>query len=222
MARSFDSLGLGGMIGAGPVYDQHRGLAPSQILAEGWYHYTSYLVGGIGMEISSRTPTRLEAYTRNRYDLTATWIPHRTQDKVYELSLVFDVTRQNGYIDTATTAPGAHAVEDLGTDLGLALRFGSGRRFSKQVGGWVAFAPGVSGRLWGLNQGSSLTFDGEAGLTFSLHPFWSNSTSLTRSWDIFVRAPVRIESGTPTVGTSGPRRTTNWSLGLQIGPAALF
>lgn len=222
MARDLDSLGIGAMIGAGPVYDDAHGWAPNQIVGQTWYHYRPTVIGGVGLEFSSRNPSRLRAYTSNRYDLTATWIPHRTERHLVELSLIGDLTQRNGYIDTAARIPGAHAVSDMGLDWGLATRLGYGRRESRLLGWWVACAPGVAFRFTGSNAGVDYGLDGEAGLTISLQSIWYDSRTLTRSWDVFVRFPFRIESGAPDVSPTGARRVPDWRLGVQVGPTALF
>jgi hypothetical protein len=222
MARNLDSLGIGGMIGAGPVYDGKHGLAPNQIIGQAWYHYDPAFVGGVGLEFSSRNPSRLSAYTSTRYDLTATWIPHRDDLHVLELSLIGDVTQHDGYLDTASRTPGAHAVSDIGLDWGLAARIGYGRRRSPLLGWWIAGSPGASLRFTGSNAGASYGFDGEAGMTFSLKSLWHDSHTLTRSWDFFVRFPLRVESSAPDVAAGGARRTFDWRIGVQAGPTALF
>jgi hypothetical protein len=222
MARHLDHVGLGGMLGAGPVYDGEHGLAPNQIIGQAWFHYRPTLVGGVGLEFSSRNPSRASAFHSSRYDLTATWIPHRTERHMFELSLIGDLTKHNGYIDTAMRVPGADAVSDVGMDWGLAARLGYGRRHSPLVGWWVGGAPGISVRFTGSNAGVSYGFDGEAGMTYSLQPIWHDAKNLTRAWDVFVRLPFRIETGSPHVSADGPRRIPGWTIGLQVGPTALF
>lgn len=222
MARNLDRLGLGAMIGAGPVYDGLHGLAPNQIVGQTWFHYRSTLVGGAGLEFSSRNPSRASAFTSSRYDLTASWIPHRTDRDAFELSLITDFTQHDGYVDTALRVPNTDDVTDIGMDVGLAARLGYGRRRSSLVAWWIAGAPGISYRFTGSNAGINYGFDGEAGLTISLQSIWYDSKTLTRAWDFFVRLPFRIETGAPDVTADGGRRASNWKLGLQVGPTALF
>lgn len=222
MARNLDRVGLGGMLGAGPAYNGQHGLAPNQIIGQVWFHYRPTLIGGVGLDFSSRNPSRASAFNASRYDLTATWIPQRTELDVYELSLIADLTQHDGYIDTVMRIPGADAVSDIGMDWGLATRLGYGHRHSPLVGWWIAGATGVSMRFSGSNAGVSYGFDGEVGMTYSLRPIWHDAKSLTRAWDVFVRLPFRLETGSPHVSAKGPRRVPDWTIGLQVGPTGLF
>jgi len=222
MARNLDSQGIGGMIGAGPVYDGEHGLAPNQLFAQTWYHYYPNLVGGAGLEFSSRNPSRLKAFTSTRYDLSATWIARRTDLDLVELSLIAGLMNHNGYVDTAERIPEADAQSDIGTDIGLATRIGYGSRLSPLMGWWIAGSPGVSLRVAGTNAGVDYGFDGEIGMTISLQSIWYDSKTLTRAWDLFLRLPFRIESGAPDVTAHGVRRVHDWSIGLQVGPTVLF
>lgn len=209
-------------MGAGPVFDFRHGLAPNQLIAQGWYHYYPNVIGGVGLEFSSRNPSRLQAYNRNRYDMTTTWIPFRATDRLTEVSLLADLTTSHGYIDTAEIEPGAHAVSDFGTEWGLALRIGYGRRLSNTYAWWVAGSPGLAYRPWGGSSGVNFGFNGEAGMTYSLLSIWYDAKTLTRAWDVFIRVPFRIESGSPAVSAGGVHRLANWSLGIQAGPTVLF
>jgi hypothetical protein len=222
LARNLDSHGIGVMIGAGPVYDGEHGLAPNQLISQIWYHYYPTLIGGAGLEFSSRNPSRFKAFTSTRYDMTATWIAQRTDLHLVELSLIADLMNHNGYVDTAARIPGADAQTDIGTDIGVATRIGYGRRYSTLVGWWVAGSPGVSIRVAGSNTGVNYGFDGEFGMTISIQSIWYDSKTLTRAWDLFLRLPFRIESSAPDVTPQGVRRIPDWRIGIQVGPTALF
>lgn len=218
-ARNYDSIGIGMVLGAGPVLEGRHGIAPNQILTQGWFHYFPTLLGGAGLEFSSRIPSRLESYTQTRYDVTSTWIPWHDPARAVELSLIGSLVNTKAYLDTL---PGAEPIEDIGSDLGLSLRAGFGHRATSRFGWWASGAPFVAVRALGDNAGANLGLDIEFGIVYSMSDFWHDSKKLSRAWDVFLRIPVRLESASPHVSATGVHRGSSWSIGAQLGPSVLF
>ncbi len=218
-ARNYDSIGIGMVLGAGPIVESRHGTAPNQILAQGWFHYFPTVIGGAGLEFSSRIPSRLESYTQTRYDVTSTWIPWHDPARAVELSLIGSLVNTKAYLDTL---PGAEPIEDIGSDLGLSLRAGFGHRATSRFGWWASGAPFVAIRALGDNAGANLGLDMEFGVVYSMSDFWHDSKKLSRAWDVFLRVPVRLESASPHVSATGVHRGSSWSIGAQLGPSVLF
>ncbi|HQF56361.1 MAG TPA: hypothetical protein PK208_14685 [Fibrobacteria bacterium] len=218
-ARNYDSIGIGMVLGAGPVLASRHGTAPNQILAQGWFHYFPTVIGGAGMELSSRIPSRLESYTQARYDVTSTWIPWHDPVRAVELSLIGSLVNTKAYLDTLI---GTDPIEDIGSDLGLSLRGGFGHRATPRFGWWASGAPFVAFRALGDNAGVNLGLDMEVGVVYSMSEFWHDSKKLSRAWDVFLRFPVRFESASPHVTATGIHRGPAWSIGAQLGPSVLF
>lgn len=218
-ARNYDSIGIGMVLGAGPVLDNRHGTAPNQITAQGWFHYFPTILGGAGLEFSSRVPSELESYTQTRYDVTSTWIPWHDPARAVELSVIGSLTNTNAYLDTVA---GAEPVEDIGSDLGLSIRAGFGHRATSRFGWWASGAPFVAFRALGDNAGMNLGLDMEVGLVYSMSDFWHDSRKLSRAWDMFLRFPLRLESASPHVTATGVHRGPAWSIGAQLGPSVLF
>lgn len=218
-ARNYDSIGIGMVLGAGPVVDNRHGTAPNQIMAQGWFHYFPTVLGGAGLEFSSRIPSELESYTQTRYDVTSTWIPWHDPARAVELSVIGSLTNTNAYLDTVA---GADPIEDVGSDLGLSIRTGFGHRATSRFGWWASSAPFAAFRAFGDNAGVNLGMDMELGVVYSMSDFWYDSKKLSRAWDVFLRFPVRIESAAPHVSATGVHRGLSWSIGAQLGPSVLF
>ncbi len=219
MGRSYDSVGIGMILGAGPILEDHHGLAPNQIVAQGWFHYYPTVIGGAGMELTQRTPSNLESYTQVRYDVTSTWIPWSTPDRALEFSAIGSVNTIDTYLDTLA---GADPIEDVGVDFGLALRAAYGHRATSRFGWWVSGAPFLLFRPAGTNKGLNPGLETELGFVYSMSDFWHDARKLSRSWDVFLRIPLRVQGGMPHVSRNGRDRSASWSIGAQIGPSILF
>jgi hypothetical protein len=219
MGRSFDSAGIGMIMGAGPIYDSRHGIAPNQIIAQTWFHYYPTVLGGAGLDFSSRNPSRLQAFNQTRYNITSTWIPKSSSIHALELSVMGSVNSISSYLDTVK---GAEPLTDDGVDFGLLARIAYGRRLSERFGWWASAAGALDFRPFGSNTGISPGLDAETGLTFNLRPFWHNADNLSRSWDLFLRIPFQIRAATPYLTHDGARRGPAWTLGAQIGPSGLF
>ena len=133
--------------------------------------------------------------------------------------MIGSLTRTNTYLDTLV---GADPVADIGTDAGIALRVGYGERVSDRVGWWVGGTTSAGIRLIGTNPGLNPSFDAEAGVTWSLMDIWKDAQTLSRSFDLFARLPLQVQSAAPCVIPSGATRRPTWSAGLQVGISVLF
>jgi len=219
MGRSYDSAGIGMILGAGPIYDARHGLAPNQIISQAWFHYYPTVLGGAGLDFSSRNPSRLESFNQTRYNITSTWIPSSSSVHAVELSVMASVNSISSYLDTLAKAP---PITDDGVDFGLSTRIAYGRRFSECLGWWVSAAPAFEFRPFGPNADFSPGLDAETGMTFSLRPIWYDAKNLSRSWDLFLRIPFQIRAASPYLANDGAHRGPTWTLGAQLGPSGLF
>jgi len=221
MGRSYDSAGIGMIMGAGPIADSRHGIAPNQIIAQAWFHYHPTILGGAGLDFSSRNPSRLESFNQTRYNITSTWIPISSPTHALELSVMGSVNSISSYLDTSTVK-GTKPLTDNGIDFGFLTRIGYGTRLSERFGWWASVAPAFEFRPFGRNADFNPGLDAETGLTFSLRPIWHDAYNLCRSWDLFLRIPFQIRSASPYLSQDGPRRGPAWTLGAQIGPSGLF
>ncbi len=219
IARSFDSAGVGIVMGAGPSFDARQGLAPNQLIAQVWFHFNPTMIGGAGLDLSSRNPSGSESFNQARYESVSTWIPWHTKTQAVELTLVGSLEATTTYFDTTA---GADPIQDIGSDIGLGIRLGYGQRFSQRFGWWIAGSPTYGFRAFGTNTGINPGFAGEVGMTFNMREIWYDAKNLSRSWDLFVRIPFQVQAASPHVSATGVARIPTWRLGIQIGPSVLF